>query len=89
MGITVILSHQVEDFQKWKIGFDTHESARREAGVTATAYRKLDDPNDVYVIATAASKEVFDAFISSPGLQEAMKNAGVISPPEFTVLEQG
>ena len=89
MGITVIISHQVEDFQRWKIGFDAHESARSGAGIKASAYRKLDDPNNVYVIATAASKEVFDAFISSPGLQEAMQKAGVISPPEFTILEQG
>ena len=46
-----------------------------------------DDPNHVYVIGTAESKEAFDAFTSSSELQEAMKKAGVISQPGFTVLE--
>ena len=35
MSITVIISHQVEDFDKWKIGFDVHESARAEAKMQA------------------------------------------------------
>ena len=75
--------------QSWKSGFDDHENARIEAGIKATAYRRVDAPNHVYVIGTAESKEVFEAFISSPDLQESMKNAGVISPPEFTILENG
>ena len=31
MSIAVIISHQVEDFHRWKIGFDDHESARAKA----------------------------------------------------------
>ena len=89
MSITAIISHEVEDFQSWKSGFDDHENARIEAGIKATAYRRVDAPNHVYVIATAESKAVFEAFISNPNLKEAMKNAGVIGPPEFTVLETG
>jgi len=89
MSITIVVSHEVEDFQRWKLGFDDHESVRTEAGIKATAYRRVDAPNHVYVIGTAESKEVFEAFISSPDLQESMKNAGVISPPEFTILENG
>ena len=57
-----------------------------EANIKAKAYRKGDTPNHVYVIGTAESKGTFDAFVSSSDLQEAMKNAGVISLPEFTVL---
>jgi quinol monooxygenase YgiN len=89
MSITVIISHEVEDFQRWKTGFDEHESVRTEAGIDATAYRRADAPNHAYVIATAESKEVFEAFVSNPNLQEAMKNAGVLGPPAFTILENG
>ena len=88
MSITVIISHQVEDFDKWKIGFDGHEATRAEAKIQTKVYRHTDDPNRVYVIGTAESKEAFDAFASSPDLQEAMKKAGVISKPEFTILEE-
>ena len=88
MSITVIISHQVENFDRWKIGFDGHESTRAEAKIQAKAYRRADDPNHVYVIGTAESKEAFDAFTSSPDLQEAMKKARVISQPEFTILEE-
>tara|TARA_B100000686_G_C15795280_1_gene481658 strand:- start:134 stop:355 length:222 start_codon:yes stop_codon:yes gene_type:complete len=70
-------------------GFDDHENARIEAGIKATAYRRVDTLNHVYVIATTKSKEIFEAFISNPNLKESMKNAGVIGPPEFTVLENG
>ena len=89
MSITAIISHEVEDFQSWKSGLDDHENARTGAGIKATAYRRVDASNHVYVIATAESKEVFEAFVSSPNLQEAMKNAGVLGPPAFTILENG
>ena len=88
MSITVIISHQVEDFDRWKIGFDDHESVRAEAKMQAKAYRSADDPNHVYVIGTAESKEAFDAFTSSSELQESMKKVGVISQPGFTILEE-
>ena len=88
MSIPIIISHQVEDFGRWKIGFYNHESARAETKIQAKAYRNTDDPNHVYVIGTAESKEAFDGFSSSPDLQKAMKKAEVISQPEFTILEE-
>ena len=50
MAITAIVSHEVKDFDTYKTGFDAHEDARKAAGIDATAYRKLDSPNTVYVI---------------------------------------
>ena len=88
MSITVIIPHEVEDFDRWKIGFDDHGSARAEAKMQAKVYRSADDPNYVYVIGTAESKEAFEDFASSPDLQEATKEAGVISQLEFTILEE-
>ena len=68
MSITVIISHLVEDFDRWKIGIDDHESVRAEAKMQAKAHRSAGDPNHVYVISAAESKEAFDAFTSSPDL---------------------
>jgi heme-degrading monooxygenase HmoA len=87
MSVKVLLSLEVEDFNKMKSVFDAAENARTEAGITAEAYRNMDVPNNVWVISTASSKEAFSAFFSSPAQKERMRNAGVISPPTITFLE--
>ena len=87
MTIKVIVSFQVEEFDTFKSRFDTGGNARTEAGVTAEAFKNIDAPNNVWVISTAPSKEVFTAFFSAPAAQERMRNAGVISPPTITFLE--
>ena len=89
MSITIIVSFNVEDFDKWKSEFDSGESSRTEAGLTTTAYRKIDALNNVWVIGTATSKEAFIAYFSAPAQQERMKNGGVVSPPTITFLESG
>ena len=89
MTITVIISVQVSDFDQWKSKFDNLEEQRLEAGISARAYRKPDDPNASYVIGTAPSKEAFVEFFASPERQ-AIQDSGVItSKPEITFLEEG
>ena len=88
MGITVIISAQVSDFDQWKSKFDGLEDQRVAAGINARAYRKPDDPNTSYVIGTAPSKDVFVEFFTSPERQ-AIQDSGVItSKPEITFLEE-
>ena len=87
MSIKVIVSFEVEDFGKFKSGFDTGGNTRTEAGIMLEAFKNMDAPNNVWVIGTAPSKEAFTAFFSAPSAQERMKNAGVISPPTTTFLE--
>ena len=89
MSITMLVTHQVEDFDTWKIGFDAHESVRAEAGIKATPYKEIGgDPNHAHIIGTVSSKDVFEEFFSRPEMQEVMKNAGVIPKPEMTFLEE-
>ena len=87
MSVKVLLSLEVEDFNKLKSVFDAAENARTEAGIAAEAYRNMDAPNNAWVIATAPSKEAFAAFFSSPLQKERMRTAGVISPPTVTFLD--
>ena len=87
MSAKILLSLEVEDFNKMKSVFDAAENARTEAGITAEAYRNMDAPNNAWVISTTSSKEAFVAFFSSPSQKERMRNAGVISPPTITFLE--
>ena len=88
MAITAIVSHDIKDWDIFKEGFDDHDSVRREVGITAKAYKKIDSSNTVYVIGEIPSKEVFDEFFSDPDFHEHMENIGVILPVEVTVLEE-
>ena len=87
MAITVIISVQVSDFDQWKSKFDSLEEQRLAAGISVMAYRNSDDQNNSYVIGTAASKESFMEFFTSPERQ-AIQDSGVItSTPEIAFLE--
>lgn len=87
--VTVIMQHEVKDFVKWKVGFDADEHNHAKAGVKQLGlYTLVKNPNDVMMIFEAAGAEVLDAFMSDPHLQEAMKNAGVISIPNVSVLNK-
>ena len=88
MTITAIVSHDIKDWDIFKEGFDAHDSVRREVGITAKAYKKIDSSNTVYVIGEIPSKEVFDEFFSDPDFHEHMENIGVILPVVVTVLEE-
>ena len=87
MTITAIVSHDIEDWDRFKQGFEAHESVRAAAGITAKAFRKVDSSNTVYVIGEIPSQEVFDEFFSDPSFHKHMEDMGVILPIDVTVLE--
>jgi len=81
--------HRVEDYAKWKEGFDTHAAARQAAGATDETYvmRNVDDPNEITVIMSWSDLEKARTFTQSASLKEAMQKAGVTAPPEVRFLE--
>ena len=87
MTITAIVSHDIEDWDRFKQGFGEHESVRAAAGITAKAYRKVDSSKTVYVIGEIPSQEIFDEFFSDPNFHKHMEDIGVILPVDVTVLE--
>lgn len=87
MSITVVVSFEVEDFDKFKSVFDTGRTARSEAGLEADAYKNIDAPNNVWIVGTVTSREAFAAFFADPASQERLKKAGAISSPNITLLE--
>ena len=86
MGITVVIALKIEDYEKFQAAFSQRESARASAKIEAKAYRDMDDPNRVVVIGTTPSKESFLEFMTSAEQKQAMKTAGVQSPPDVTFL---
>ena len=86
----VIVRHSVADYATWKRAFDDHAGARAEAGILGYAInRSTDDPNVVIVYLQARSIDQLRAFASSASLKEAMKDAGVTSPPDLSFVQGG
>ena len=87
--VYIHVRHNVEDYAKWKEGFDTHAAARQAAGATDETYvmRNVDDPNDITVIISWSDLEKARSFTKSASLKEAMQKAGVIGQPEVRFLE--
>jgi len=88
MTITIIVSHDIKDWDTFKQGFEAHESTRAAAGITAKAYKKADSTNTVYAIGKIPSHEVFNEFFSDPDFHKHMDDIGVIQPVDVTVLEE-
>jgi len=85
----IYVRHSVEDYAKWREGFDNHAPARQAGGATDEAYimRNVDDPNDLTVILGWNDLEKARAFSQSASLKEAMQDAGVTGAPEVRFLE--
>jgi quinol monooxygenase YgiN len=83
----VVVTHDVENFERWKLAFDRHAESRRSAGVIATHInRDADEPNrlSVYLAGTDAAR--LAAFLKSPDLASTMLDAGVKGPPSIATV---
>ena len=83
------IRQEVKDYDKWRARFDAHAATRKAGGALEGQYvmRNTDNPNEVTVILEWDSLEKPRQFTQSPELKEAMKNAGVIGPPDVRFLE--
>ena len=89
MATTIINSHKVENFAKWKQGFDAGAAMRKELGITITGvFRSTEDENHITIISEMPSPEIAKAILSSPELHVAEQQSGVISTPEIKILNQ-
>jgi quinol monooxygenase YgiN len=86
---TVIVHHQVADFDAWKPVYDEHGAIRRQHGcLRADVYRSASAPNDVTIVSEFPSADAAQAFASDPSLKEAMGRAGVQGAPDIHILDQ-
>ena len=87
--VYIYVRHRVENYARWREGFDTHAAARQAGGATDEAYvmRNVDDPHDITIILGWSDLEKARAFTQSASLKEAMQKAGVTGPPEIRFLE--
>ncbi len=85
---TLLIEHNVKDFKTWKAGFDAHGAIRQKHKLTGNVvYQRFDNPNAVCVVLEGAANNI-QAFISDPGLKQAMTAAGVQGEPNIRVLDK-
>lgn len=83
--ITVIVQHQVEDYDAWRPLFDGHGTVRREHECSSErVYRAVDDPNHIAVVMEYPTAEAAEGLLADPSLSEAMSRGGVIGAPTVT-----
>ncbi len=80
--VHITLSYGVEDYDKWRTGFNSHSEARKAAGcLSTTVHVSPDDRNSFTIAFEWDSKENFVKYSSNPELKEAMAKSGLTGPP--------
>lgn len=80
---TVFVRHRVADYDRWKQGYDSWQSVRKERGVKGDGvYRSEDDPNDITVYEEFDTMEAAKSFASQDDLKQQMVEIGVQGTPE-------
>jgi hypothetical protein len=83
---TLIIRHKVEDYNRWKRGYDEADWLRKQHGITyASLHREESDPNDV--IAVHEFKNMKGAKDFAKAVPSLMEKIGVIGKPEVWFSE--
>jgi quinol monooxygenase YgiN len=86
---TLFVRHDVEDFNRWKSGYDEARPIRDEKGVREHGiYQGADNPNDVTVYHVFDSVEAAQEFTSDPRLRDVMDQIGVTGEPQIWVTDE-
>ncbi len=87
--LSILVIHEVREFNSWKKAFDAHHKFRTDSGeISAQVFRSQKKPNEVIVLGQWASLEQAEKFAASDNLKEAMLNAGVIGKPTILFLNK-
>jgi len=85
---SVLISHGVADYDAWKVAFDEHVQARRDASCLGHYLKRgVDDTDMVYVYCLATDSDKLREFFDRADLAEAMKRAGVEGAPEIRLMK--
>ncbi len=87
--VTLFVRHDVQDYAKWRQGYDENVSVRTSGGVRSdTVYRSVDDGNNLTVVHDFDSIDAAQAFAGSDELKAAMAALGVSGHPEVWFVEK-
>jgi heme-degrading monooxygenase HmoA len=90
MMIYLLLRHTIEDYGRWKEGFDKHLAARQAGGATKEVYvmRNVDNAQEIIVLLGWHDLAKARAFTNSVSLQTALKQMGVVGVAEVRFLKE-
>ena len=84
---TLIIMHQVADYDAWRRVYDAESKLADAYGrESARVMRNTDDPNEVVVIETFPSADQIQELVQSEELATAMQGAGVTGKPTVYVI---
>ncbi|MFZ0323450.1 MAG: cyclase [Actinomycetes bacterium] len=87
--VRLFVRHDVQDYDKWRQGYDDNARMIADNGVRAQAvYRSVDDGNNLTVSHDFDSIEAARSFAGSDELKTAMQALGVVGHPEVWFVEQ-
>ena len=85
----IIVNHEVKDYGQWRPFFDEHGRVRRQFGCLGEqVFRDANNPNSITVLMEWDSFENADRFLNESNLSEVMENAGVISQPSVSFVNE-
>ena len=80
---------KVENYERWKEGYDLSSEDRKAAGeISFQVFRNVNDPNTVTVLSVQKSAEQIQAFMDSPDLKARMQSAGITQMGEMFILDE-
>ena len=83
----VLVRSKVQDFAKWKVKYDEHQSVRKAAGLTERyLFRNADNPNEVILLFETSDLAKARVFASSDDLRQKMQESGVTDKPDMYFL---
>ena len=87
--IRMFVRHDVDDYGKWRQGYDAFDQRRTHMGVRGHGvYRSVDNDNDITAYHDFDSIEAARAFADSSELKDAMQSAGVASVPQIWFTQE-
>jgi quinol monooxygenase YgiN len=85
----LLVTHEVKDYGRWRPIFDNHDRVRREFGCLSTqVFRDTNNPNSITMLMEWDSFENADRFLNESNLRDIMADAGVISQPTVSFLNE-
>jgi hypothetical protein len=83
---TLLVRHEVEDYDAWRSAYESVEGLRQAHGCTdAEVLADPTDKQDVFVLHRFPTLEQAQAFAGSPELRDAMGRAGVKGAPRIEI----
>ena len=83
----LIIRHKVADFAKWKPVYDSHASARSNAGLKEErVLRNTENQNEVVLLFSAQDLNKAKQWGASDDLRQRMQQAGVSDKPDIWFL---